>query len=456
LLFGAAACSGETTGDDGIKPGDRDGGTTVARDGGEAVERDGGQQQNDRDSGVEYVTWWQDVQPIVAVKCQLCHAEPPQFGAPRPFVSYEDTQGTHPTENTPLYDVMAFRINAPNGRMPPPSQPQLTDEERRIITLWAEIGAPEGTPPVSRDGGVGTPRDGGMGGPDGGTPGRNVTRTMDIVATQPNSPDPYRLPQRSTNYVCWAVTVPPGNGNQEYMFRFEPLIDNTAHTHHTLLFKNTGSPEQEGVPFGCTDTIQPNRTMIAGWAPGRTADEIPAGAGVPITPGDQLVLQVHYDSVMDGNQTDQSGVRVFFTDDSNLEEAGMLWCGKIWFNPLNGPNETRTHTWTVSQDLTAFAVFPHMHQVGTSILLEVQRGGSGAWTRLVDIPAWDFNDQPNVPIPAAEQLIRQGDRLRTTCTWNTQGRSVPFGEASDDEMCFNFVYHYPKIGNEIACVGYGP
>lgn len=458
LLLMAAAC-GENSGDDGtLTPNPRDAGEVVTnRDGGVEVARDGGEIVDNRDAGGEYYTWWGDVQPIVAAKCLLCHAEPPQFGAPRPFVDYEHTQGQHPTENAPLYDIMAARINAQNQRMPPPSQPQLTDEERRIITRWAEIGAPEGDRPVVRDGGTNPPgRDGGVvnPNPDGGTMQRPVTRTIDILATNPNSTDPYDLPARNTNYVCWAMTIPPGNGNQEYMFRFEHLIDNTAHTHHTLLFKNTGSPEQEGVPFGCQETIQQNRTMIAGWAPGRTAEELPPGVGVPIQPGDQLVMQVHYDSV-GPNQTDQSGVRVYFTDAPNLQEAGMLWCGRVWFNPLNGANESRTHTWTVNHQMHAFAVFPHMHQVGTAIKLEVQRQGSGGWTSLVDIPAWDFNDQPNVGIDPAEQLIMPGDRLRTTCNWNTQGRSVSFGEGSNDEMCFNFVYHYPKISNELACVGYG-
>ncbi len=433
-----------------IDPPDRDGGseTTEERDGGTEI-------VDDRDGGVPEVTWWQDIQPIVAAKCQLCHANPPQFGAPRPFVTYADTQGVHSRLAVPLHEVMSSRVNATQQRMPPPSQPQLTDEERALITLWSEIGAPEGTPPMpGRDGGVDT-RDGGMAPRDGGEPDtRNVSRVLEIRATEPNSAAPYALPQRTTNYRCWSLTVPAGNASgQEYMFRFEPLIDNTAHTHHTLLFKNTGQLEPEGVPFDC-GSVQLSWNMVAGWAPGRQADEIPREAGVPIAQGDQLILQVHYDSVTDANQTDNSGVRVLLTDDTNLEEAGMLWCGNIWQGPMNGPAEVKNHTWNVSQDMTIFAVFPHLHQTGTQISLELQRSGSTDWISLVDIPAWDFNDQPNITIPPEHQEIRSGDKLRTRCEYNTQGQNVSWGEGSADEMCFNFVYHYPRINFEYACVRY--
>lgn len=429
-------------------PVERDGGTTIEdpRDAGNTIE-------DPRDGGVAEVTWWQDVQPIVAEKCQLCHAEPPQFGAPRPFVDYDHTQVA--SAGTPVHEIMAARINASQQRMPPPSQPQLTDEERALITLWSEIGAPEGTPPPpDRDGGVDT-RDGGDVPRDGGEPDtRTVSRVLEIRATQPNSTDPYELPQRTTNYRCWAMTVPAGNAmGQEYMFRFEPLIDNTAHTHHTLLFKNTGQLEPEGVPFDC-GSVQLSWNMVAGWAPGRTADEIPRGAGVPIAQGEQLILQVHYDSVTDGNQTDNSGARVILTDDTNLEEAGMLWCGNIWQGPMNGPAEVKTQTWNVSQNMTIFSVFPHLHQTGTKISLELQRSGSTEWISLVDIQAWDFNDQPNVDIAPEHQQLQSGDRLRTRCEYNTQGQNVSWGEGSADEMCFNFVYHYPRINFEYACVRY--
>ena len=43
-----------------------------------------------------------------------------------------------------------------------------------------------------------------------------------------------------------------------------------------------------------------------------------------------------------------------------------------------------------------------------------------------------------------ELMIRDGDVLTTTCSYeNDTGRTVRFGQNSDDEMCFNFVTYYP-------------
>jgi hypothetical protein len=407
------------------------------------------------DTGVPYYTWWQDVEPIVRDRCQICHASPPQFGAPRAFVDYADTQVL--IQGTPAHEVMVFRIHADQNRMPPSSQPQLTDEQKRIIRIWSEIGAPEGTRPVMTDAGtldMGTPDpDAGSGDPDGGV-GRPISRVFELRATEQGTSNPFQIPVGNTQYLCWSFDVPPGMTGQEYAFRFEPLIDNTAHTHHTLLFHDANGGNGAG-PFDC-EGFPLDWNMIAGWAPGRMADEIPAGAGVPISAGEQIVLQVHYDGVTTAGETDNSGMRMLLTDEQGLTPAGIVWAGVIWSTALNGSNVSREHTCRIQSPVTMFTVFPHMHKAGTRITLEVQRSGQSTWTTLVDISGWSFEDQPNVPIDPAEQSFMPGDRLRTKCWWDTNGQSINFGEASDDEMCFNFVYHYPKLGFEYACVGYAP
>jgi hypothetical protein len=193
--------------------------------------------------------------------------------------------------------------------------------------------------------------------------------------------------------------------------------------------------------------------MISGWAPGRMAELMPPGVGVPIAAGDQLILQVHYDNVRQMGQTDHSGIRVILVEQDNLQPAGIMWAGAVWLSPMNGANVSKQATCDVRHATTIFADFPHMHQLGTRILLELQRGGRGPWEQVVEIPAWDFEDQPNVPIPMQHQQVMPGDKLRTTCWWNTHGRSIGFGESTSDEMCFHFLYHYPVVsGANLYCV----
>lgn len=43
-------------------------------------------------------------------------------------------------------------------------------------------------------------------------------------------------------------------------------------------------------------------------------------------------------------------------------------------------------------------------------------------------------------------VVRPGDELRTTCTFNSEGvdRTTFFGKGTHDEMCLVFIQYYPK------------
>ncbi|MEE2903357.1 MAG: hypothetical protein VYC39_13565 [Myxococcota bacterium] len=403
----------------------------------------------DADVNPEY-TWWQDIQPIVSEKCQLCHANPPQYGATRPLVEYSHTQRTAST-GAPVHAEMVQRIYAPSSRMPPPSQPQLTEEEKTIIQTWSENGAPEGVPPS--DAGVpedaGTNVDAGSEDPDSGVP-PGPGRAIEIRATNTGTSAPYTLPVQRTNYVCWSVRVPAGGGDNEHAVRFEHIIDNTAKLHHMLLFKNRGDDVEAG-PFGC-DGLDLNWDMISGWAPGRQPEQLPPGVGVRLEEGDQIILQAHYDDVRMQNVTDSSGIRLVTVDQPGLTPAGIMWAGGPWYPAINGSNVRKRGTCEIRTPITIFQNFPHMHEFGLRITLELKRAGTSNWEMLTEVPAWDFEDQPNLPIRSTEQQLNVGDQLRTSCWWDTQGRDISFGESTSDEMCFNFIYHYPILSNPtLAC-----
>jgi hypothetical protein len=418
------------------------------------------------DSGAQLYTWYQDVQPIVASHCQLCHASPPLYGAPRSLMTYADTQAAA-TTGEPMYQVMAYRVVARQNPMPPPGQPQLTGDQKKIIIDWANEGAPEGTPPDVVDAGVNADaatNSDAQAAPDATAgadaqagqdatvqDGGNTVLTFSAHASGSNAP--YPLIQAQTNYQCWAFPVPAQVGTQ-HAIRFEPFVDNAVHLHHMIFFRNTSSPESPG-PFDCSG-FPMNWEMIGGWAPGRTAVDMPPGVGVPIHTGDQLILQAHYNQVTDATQTDQSGFRMTLTNEPNLIDAGILWSGLIFLSPINGSNVSKTYTCSLGAPITIFSDFPHMHQTGLRITLDVLPSGQSNWTNLVDVSPWSFFDQPNIDIPPAAQQLQSGDQLRTTCWWDTQGRTINYGEASSDEMCFNFIYHYPLMSNQFGCVGTAP
>lgn len=408
----------------------------VAPDAGDPVADDAGETNGGP-------TWCRDVQPIVSSRCTLCHGATPSFGASISLVRFSDTQ----RQGAPgqlVHERMAARITAPQSRMPPPNQPQLTPAEVQTIVRWSMAGAPEGTCTTEPDAGVSTP-DGGAGTPDaGGFP--FPTFSTEMRAHARGAPGtPYELPTDGTNYQCWSFRIPPGGAPEQYVVRFEHLIDNVQHLHHTLFFRNRAADSPDG-PFGC-GSPELDWDMVSGWAPGQPDETMPTGVGVRAFPGDQFVLQAHYDQVSTAGQTDESGIRLIMTAQAGLQEAAVLWAGGAWQGGISGNNVRRRGERTMNRPFTMFSVFPHMHKLGTRITLELRRQGQSNWEMVGEVPAWSFDDQPKIEIPFQFQSVRSGDTLRTTCWWDTMGRSVGFGEASDDEMCFNFINHYPKLNN---------
>lgn len=416
-------------------------------------------------------TWYQDVQPIVSSRCGLCHGNPPAFGAPRSIGTWADTQAVHPTLGIPVHEVMAQRVGAPSSPMPPAAQPQLTTDQIDVIKRWSAGGGQEGVYVPPPDGGVpdaGSVPDSGPGIPwlDGGaspSPGPGL-RFLDTHARLDQDNNlPYPMQVTDTEYACWSYRV-GGSGTQHAVY-FEPILDNIPRIHHVMLFLDRSNAETSEEPVGPTSCLGfPFQAdginladFIAGWFPGRGPDWLPDGVGVDLQPSDRIIIQMHYDNVTEPGLTDFSGFRTLITNETGLQNAGVLGSGYIWLTPLNGTNETRETVCTVSRAFTGFAVIPHMHAYGTRIVFDVQRAGTNQWQVITEIPAWSFDDQPIVPVPNNMQRFNPGDRLRTRCFWNTRGNTVRQGEASNDEMCFNFLYHYPLIPDAFtSCVVTGP
>jgi uncharacterized membrane protein len=433
---------------------------------------EGGAPESRTDLPSSTPTWWRDVEPIVRRRCQTCHSRPPQFSAPVSFVSYDDVIRTHAMSGQPYHELMAYRIVAPQNAMPPPTQPQLTHAEIGTIQAWSLAGAPEGIPGTA-DGGTGDA------GPareipwlDGGSVSQDPSqRWIDLYAHNTGSapPEPFDLPIGDTLYLCWSFPIGTPIAAEEYGVFFDPILwTDTRHLHHMMLYHDQSGdiPQADGVigPFACGGFPRQGNTTAAanfmgGWFPGRLPQRMPSGVGQRLQPTDRIILQSHYDQVSQVGRTDMSGVRLLVDTTPGLEDATTFWTGVIWGAPIDGPNEVRQGSCTITEETTVFESFPHMHQTGTRILSEVRRAGSEEWTTLSEIPVWNFRDQPILPVPEAEQDLHAGDEIRTTCYWDTAGRAIEQGDGSQDEMCFVIFWHHPPLPNggpEGPCVSYVP
>jgi copper type II ascorbate-dependent monooxygenase-like protein len=103
-----------------------------------------------------------------------------------------------------------------------------------------------------------------------------------------------------------------------------------------------------------------------------------------------------------------------------------------------GGDQTLTAEWTSPADLMIVDPVTHQHRLGTYANIEVV-GSDGVPNKIYESTSWEHPP----PFPHPPFLLKQGDKLRITCTWhNTDDHLVTFGPKTTDEMCFILGYYY--------------
>jgi hypothetical protein len=209
-----------------------------------------------------------------------------------------------------------------------------------------------------------------------------------------------------------------------------------AGTHHTTL-----SITEEQTPCSSAAVFQNGIIYAAGV--GTRELRMPEGVALKLPAGYVLHLGLHIYNVSDEELAGVSGIEVVRVDPEDVEhEAELLIAGPISLEIPPG-RHTITGTCNVVEDQTAFALFPHMHQLGVHLKTTVTVGGEDV---ILHDGEYDFEEQYQVPIDPLE--LHMGDTITTDCTFdNTTDRTVTFGESSDTEMCFSVFFRYPATGN---------
>lgn len=189
----------------------------------------------------------------------------------------------------------------------------------------------------------------------------------------------------------------------------------------------------------------------------------PENVGFPIlAPGEVNAFQLdfhYYNPDLKENLVDNSGVRVYYTDQP-LQHKAALYLGADAFillrgSPYIGSGGIGEHTFTTPSTCTSQALLGgppvtvfqeqvHMHASGATGRTEVIRNGQVVHRAGVDY--FEFLQQGNHAFEQEPYSIESGDQLRTVCTYdNRNGKSTgDFGIKSEDEMCFSVFYYYPR------------
>lgn len=384
------------------------------------------------------VNFNQHIAPIIYSNCSSCHR--PGEVAPFSLLTYQDVK----KRARQIAEITEQRVMPPwkadSGHEQFLDARRLTNQQIGLIKQWVAEGMPEGkaadrpTPPQFNSGWS-------LGEPD--------------VVFQPS--EPYHLDAEGTDvYRCFVI--PTNYTEDRYVAAVEVHPDNRKIVHHVIAYlDNTGQARKldEADPGpGYTSTgggigFSPKLGGLGGWAPGNEPRLLPAGTGIYLPKGADIVLQVHYHK-SGKPETDQTKMGVYFCKgavDKRMRVAPVVYL------PLRIPpgdaNYTVHSDMTTPADVTVHGVMPHMHLLGREMTVTATLP-DGTKKKLVHVPDWDFNWQITyalkdpLPLPTGSKVdvvARYDNTTNNPANPSNPPREVHWGEQTTDEMCIAFIYY---------------
>jgi hypothetical protein len=420
LLLATLALSGCLT--SAYDPGGTSGGGGAAGGGGNGVSGGGGGAGGNGSSGGN-ITFYRDVMPILQKDCLSCHAT---GGDAQPVL-----------DNAAAASAAANTIEAAiQSKMMPPFPPaegcnayvgerRISAADQQTIAQWVASGAPAGDPATA------PPAMSGGGDVQLGTPDKHLGAGP-FTPTYPGSAGP--------NDLYWCFVLDPQLAAARDLVAMNIVPGQTNEVHHVIVFRDPGGQGSAGKPATGYECNGAPGEMLTGWVPGSGPLQLPAGVGMTISPGDKLLMQVHYHKDPAVPTTpDSTAADLYFSATSTPEHAYVVWAGTPLFTiPANTTGYAVNSTCTVNGNWKLLGVAPHMHQHATRFASNIAAASGNAC--LMNIPRWDFGWQGGYFLSQPVQLA-VGDKISTTCTYdNATASQIKFGEATTDEMCFGFLY----------------
>ncbi len=346
-------------------------------------------------------TFARDVAPILYKECAGCHhAEGP---GPFPLTSYEDAR-RHAHQ---IADVTRTRY------MPPwlpdtklnhfVDQLELSDTQIATLGEWAKAGAPAGDlaqAPKPPD----FPAGWQLGKPD------LVLTTPKPWTMAPSSTDQYRnfifrVPLDAPRYVR-AVEIRPGN--TRIVHHANVLIDRN-HSARSRDGKD-GQPGFAGMDVEFeSDTFDPESHFIY-WKPGALVWSEPEGMSWELTPGTDLILNMHLQA---SGKTEivNPQIGIYFTNDPPTKHPMLLTLSADeQLDIPAGAKDFKVHDdFTLPIDAEVLAIYPHAHYLG-HVLDGYATLPDGKRINLIHIPQWDqgwqgiYREDKPVPLPRGTVL----------------------------------------------------
>jgi mono/diheme cytochrome c family protein len=420
-------------------------------------------------------TFAKDVAPIVFNNCASCHRSGEV--APMTLTSYEDVrpwakvirEKVRSREMPPWGADPAHSLKMRNDR-------SLTQAQIDIIVAWVDGGAPKGSdadlPPVPKFA-------------DGWTFGRapDYILEMPVEASIPAegevgvqmfySPVPW-----SEDRFAETLEIRPGNrAVVHHAGVFVVDLPEGASVVDGRLVEPSGkaaTDRGEGLAGRADTTALPGANKLLSWVPGRGVDSHRADVGKRIPAGKYINWQVHYNPI-GTPEKDRTRLGIWFnkvpvTHEVLIRQAGDPLAttkgglslyraeGKEVEYPAEESTTTRRRSKTpnippyaedwsltgitpVTEDITLYAMSPHMHLRGKSLRWVIVYP-DGREQTILDVPKFDFNWQIQyeletpLHIPAGSKILGIGKYDNSPKNkWNpSPNLEVFWSEQSWDEM----------------------
>ncbi|MCA9663458.1 MAG: hypothetical protein KC486_34325, partial [Myxococcales bacterium] len=407
--------------------------------------------------GADGPTFWQEVAPIYFERCVSCH----QSGGIGPFAldNFADAQtwGQASAAATAARTMPPWLLRDDGDCGSFRDSRALADAEIATIAAWVDGGMPEGTPRTDLQ----LPEADALSGP-------LTLKTPEFTPEIQGGPfaefDEYRCflidPELEDDAFLTAYDVHPGTPSIVHhvlALPIDPAYDVGGGMTNLDVIEalDAESPDRDGWPcFGAAgDGVEVDNFPVV-WAPGQGVVHYPEGTGTRIRGGDLIVVQIHYN--MDrpeliglsdstevelalADEVDVEGIYVAidpFLDTLYEDEPAVLPAGESATSYTWDVNLGAWAPWLGWSSLKIRGVFPHMHDYGRTMKVEVDPGGEG-YSCAAEVPRWDFNWQLQYFLDEPLAVAEDGT-LRVTCGYNTEAADEPVlpGWGTGNEMCF--------------------
>ena len=378
-------------------------------------------------------TGYASVQPIVAEHCVSCHRD--GTGAPFALTDPRDVAKRAPQ----IVQVVT------SGFMPPwkpDSHGELLDENRlspdqiETIEHWADAGASEGgsadLKPVQPAGDLGKP-----------DLVLAAAQPVDIPADSPGFYQCYILPTHFAS-VKYLSAIDFSTSTPDAADHVLEYMDDL----HQVRAMNSVLPGDGFTVSRSTTGLRPSM-VIGGWGICTPARRFPPGDGLALTPGADIILEVHYHGA-GKPERDLPKVDLYFCHDAVNRQVRVapVMANQFRLNTQHPMNDASAERPSVA-NISILGVLPYMRSHGHEIKLDLLLPDKSK-TPLFSIPAWDFDwigdykFKDPVRMPSGSLLIMSagfGGMQNATLGMNPYRKVTTWGDTLDDENAVAYIFY---------------